>query len=62
MKYGQQIRDNKTGEVFTIGKYWETDTDPNSYKIKLFNENRYYNFYSDDLKSLIKEEKFSIIG
>lgn len=61
MRYNQQIKDNRTEEIFTIGKYWETDTDPNSYKVKLFNENRHYNFYSSDLKLLIKEGQFSLI-
>lgn len=51
---------------FTVEKYWDKDTDPNSYKVKCVpvdKTGRYgvERYYSSDLKSLIKRGAIKIV-
>lgn len=68
LQYGQKLK-SKDDRVFSIQKYWEDDTDPMAYKVKLFvledgetllQENYHDSFYSSDLVSLIKDGVFTI--
>lgn len=50
---------------FRIGKYWEDDTEPNKFKVKLIPvEDRFYEeqYYSSDLIQLIKGGTVKIVA
>lgn len=50
---------------FEVARYWEDDTDPNSYKVKLIpTDERFYEekMYSSDLKQMISNGTVKVIG
>lgn len=63
--YGIGISSSNSKKVnieFTVEKYWESDTDPNIYKVKCIPVDKSGKFgvetyYSSDLKSLIERDK-----
>lgn len=63
LEYGMILCDSEYKNRYVVKKYWDDDTDPMAYKVKLVQENDPENrssFYSSDLRSLIEEKKFTV--
>lgn len=63
LEYGMTLFDKIHDEMLVVGRYWDTDTDPMGYKVKLFSMDGspVRNFYSCDLVSLIKDGEYVVI-
>lgn len=63
LQYGQIVRDNESNKEYRIAKYWESDTDPDNFKIKLerLDSDLVIPMYSWDLKIDIKFGYYSIL-
>lgn len=55
--YGMKLKEKASGNVFTVGKYWDSDIDANHYKVKLGEKS----YYSMDLINLIQLGSFEEI-
>lgn len=64
LQYGQKIKDRSTNEIYQVDRYFKTDSNPMSYKVKVVPVNgtlRSDSYYSSDLVKLIEQGEFILM-